>query len=85
VTDKRDVPVHRGAVLNMRASAGRNVPTTITSAPAFWRAACRRHIGLGRVDIGLINNVGTIFLNRGDAYRGHHRPVVSPITAIFLP
>ena len=53
-------------VLNMRASMPVEVlHTTMASAPSVLRAQhIRRHVGLGRIDIGDINNVCAILLQR---------------------
>ena len=55
-------------VLNIRASMPvETLQTTIASAPAFLGAQhVRRHVGLGGIDVGLIDHVGAVLLECGD-------------------
>ena len=75
MTDERNVPVHRRAgVEHPRFHAGRDAPDHDDfGAGVFGAQHVRRHVGLGRIDIGLIDHVGAVLLERRHrrADRGH--------------
>ena len=68
MADERHVPAHGGAdVEHARLHAGRDAPHHDRLGAGILHAQhVRRHVGLGRIDIGLIDHLGAVLLEGGD-------------------